>query len=162
MDKELYKELNEQIRKELYSAYLYLSMASYFDSINLEGFAHWMKLQAKEEFGHAMKIYDFLNDKGERVILESIEKPISEFSSPIEVFEKTLEHEKKVTKSIENLFKLAKEKKDYATEIMLQWFISEQVEEEKQASIILEKLKKIEDKDYLLFYFDKEMAKRGE
>ncbi|MGC8976865.1 MAG: ferritin [Candidatus Ratteibacteria bacterium] len=162
MDKELLKELNLQIRKELYSAYLYLSMASYLDYINLEGFSHWMKVQAKEEFGHAMRIYEFLNDRGERVIFEEIEKPPSDFSSPLDVFEKILEHEKEVTKSIENLYKLAKEKNDYSSEIMLQWFINEQVEEEKQASVILEKIKKIEDKPHLILMIDKELAKRGE
>ncbi|MCM8771577.1 MAG: ferritin [Candidatus Omnitrophica bacterium] len=162
MDRELYRKLNEQINKELYSAYLYLSMASYFDSILLEGFAHWMKVQAKEEFGHAMRIYEFLNDRGERVIFESIDKPPSDFSSPVDVFEKTFEHEKKVTESIENLYKLAKEKNDYATEVMLQWFITEQIEEEKQAQEILEKLKKIEGRDYLLIMMDKELSKRGE
>ncbi|HOM27436.1 MAG TPA: ferritin [bacterium] len=162
MDKKLLEELNLQIKKELYSAYLYLSMASYFDYINLEGFATWMKVQAKEEFGHAMRIYDFLNDRGEKVILEGIEKPPSDFSSPKDVFEKTLKHEKEVTKSIENLYKLAKEKNDYSTEIMLQWFITEQVEEEKQANIILEKLKKIEDKPHLILMLDKELSKRGE
>jgi ferritin len=160
MDKKLYEELNNQIKKELYSAYLYLSMASYFDFLNLEGFAHWMKVQAKEEFGHAMRIYEFLNDRGERVIFDEIEKPPSDFTSPIDVFEKTLEHEKKVTKSIENLYSLAKEKNDYSAEIMLQWFITEQVEEEKNASVILEKLKKIEGKEHLLMYFDKELGKR--
>ncbi|MGB9676999.1 MAG: ferritin [Candidatus Ratteibacteria bacterium] len=162
MDKELLKELNLQIKKELYSAYLYLSMASYFDYINLEGFSHWMKVQAKEEFGHAMRIYEFLNDRGERVIFEEIEKPPSDFSSPLDVFEKTLNHEKEITKSIENLYKLAKEKNDYSSEIMLQWFINEQVEEEKQASVILEKIKKIEDKPHLILMIDKELAKRGE
>lgn len=162
MDKKLYEELNNQIKKELYSAYLYLSMASYFDSINLEGFAHWMKIQAKEEFGHAMKIYEFMNDRGERVIFQEIEKPPSEFTSPVEVFEKILQHEKKITQNIENLYSLAKEKNDYSAEIMLQWFITEQVEEEKNASVILEKLKKIGGKDYLLMYLDKELGNREE
>jgi ferritin len=162
MDKKLYEELNNQIKKELYSAYLYLSMASYFDFLNLEGFAHWMKVQAKEEFGHAMRIYEFLNDRGERVIFDEIEKPPNDFTSVVDVFEKTLEHEKKITKSIENLYSLAKEKNDYSTEIMLQWFITEQVEEEKNASVILEKLKKIEGKEHLLMYFDKELGKREE
>jgi len=162
VDKKLYEELNNQIKKELYSAYLYLSMASYFDSINLEGFAHWMKIQAKEEFGHAMKIYEFMNDRGERVIFQEIEKPPSEFTSPVEVFEKILQHEKKITQNIENLYSLAKEKNDYSAEIMLQWFITEQVEEEKNASVILEKLKKIGGKDYLLMYLDKELGNREE
>lgn len=162
MDKVLCKELNMQINRELFSAYLYLSMASYFDSIGLEGFAKWMKIQAKEEFGHAMRIYDYLNDVGERVIFEKIEKPEEDFKSVIDVFEKTLEHEKKITKNIENLYSIAKEKNDYQTEVFLHWFINEQIEEEKQAKLILEKLKKIEGKEHLILMFDKEMGKREE
>ncbi|MCM8785912.1 MAG: ferritin [Candidatus Omnitrophica bacterium] len=162
MDRELYEELNAQVNRELFSAYLYLSMASFFDSIGLEGFATWMKVQAKEEFGHAMRIYDYLNDRGERVIFEKIEKPENNFKSVVDVFEKTLEHEKKITKNIEDLYSLAKEKNDYQSEVFLHWFINEQVEEEKQASRILEKLKKIEGKEHLILMFDKEMGKRGE
>ena len=135
-------------------------MASYFDSIGLEGFAKWMKVQAKEEFGHAMRIYDFLIDLGEKVTFDKIEKPEDNFKSVIDVFEKTLEHEKKITKNIENLYSLAKEKNDYQAEVFLHWFINEQVEEEKQAKIIIEKLKKIEGREYLILMFDKEMGKR--
>ncbi|MCX8082882.1 MAG: ferritin [bacterium] len=162
MDKILYKELNEQVIKELYSAYLYLSMASYFNSLHLEGFAHWMKLQAKEEIGHAMRIYDYLNENGERVIFEAIDKPPFDFKSPVDVFEKTFEHEKKVTKSIENIYKVAREKNDYAAEVFLQWFINEQVEEEKQALTILEKLKKAEGNEQLILMIDKELGEREE
>lgn len=160
MDKKLAEAINEQIKNELYSAYLYLSMAAYFDSENLEGFAHWMKVQAKEEVEHAMKFYGFLNDRGERVILEAIEKPPSNFSSPVDVFEKTLKHEKKVTALIEKLYDLAEKVKDKAAVILLQWFITEQVEEEKNASSIVEKLKMIEGKKHLVLMIDKELMKR--
>jgi ferritin len=160
MDKKLYELLNQQIKSELYSAYLYLSMASYCDSVNLEGFAKWMKVQAKEEVGHAMKIYEFLNDRNERVILEGIEKPPSDFSSPVDIFSKTLEHEKKVTAMIEKIFEAAKEVGDSASMIFLQWFINEQVEEEKQAGKILEKLKMIEKSPAGLLFIDNELGKR--
>lgn len=160
MDKKLVEAINEQIKNELYSAYLYLSMAAYFDSENLEGFAHWMKVQAKEEVEHAMKFYGFLNDRGERVILEAIEKPPSNFSSPVDVFEKTLKHEKKVTALIGKLYDLAEKVKDKAAVILLQWFITEQVEEEKNASSILEKLKMIGNKPQGILMVDGHMAKR--
>jgi len=162
MDNTLYKELNEQVRKELYSAYLYMSMASYFDSLKLKGFAHWMKVQAEEESSHAMKIYDYLNSRGERVIFESIDKPPSDFKSPVDVFEKTLEHEKKVTKSIGNLFNLSKEKNDSDAGSFLQWFVNEQVEEERNVLTILEKLKEIRGNEQLILMLDKELGSREE
>jgi len=160
MDKRLYELLNQQIKSELYSAYLYLSMASYCDSVNLEGFSKWMKVQAKEEVGHAMKIYEFLNDRNERVILEGIEKPPSDFSSPVDIFSKTLEHEKKVTAMIEKIFEAAKDAGDSASIVFLQWFINEQVEEEKQAGRVLEKLKMIEKSPAGLLFIDNELGKR--
>lgn len=162
MDNTLYKELNEQVRKELYSAYLYMSMASYFDSLKLKGFAHWMKVQAEEESSHAMKIYDYLNSRGERVIFESIDKPPSDFKSPVDVFEKTLEHEKKVTKSIGNLFNLSKEKNDSDAGSFLQWFVNEQVEEERNVLTILEKLKEIRGNEQLILMLDRESGRREE
>jgi len=162
MDNTLYKELNEQVRKELYSAYLYMSMAPYFDSLKLKGFAHWMKVQAEEESSHAMKIYDYLNSRGERVIFESIDKPPSDFKSPVDVFEKTLEHEKKVTKSIGNLFNLSKEKNDSDAGSFLQWFVNEQVEEERNVLTILEKLKEIRGNEQLILMLDKELGSREE
>ncbi|MCM8777072.1 MAG: ferritin [Candidatus Omnitrophica bacterium] len=160
MEKQLYKELNKQVIKELYSAYLYMSMASFFDSINLKGFAHWMKVQAEEESQHAMKIYDYINERGERVIFELIEKPPYEFTSPLDIFEKTLEHEKKVTKSIEGLVNLAKEKNDKNAEDFLQWFVKEQEEEEENALSVLEKLKSIGNEKHMLIEMDIEMGKR--
>lgn len=160
MDKELKDLLNQQINKEFYSAYLYLSMACYFDSVNLEGFSHWMKIQAKEEFSHAMKFYDFLIDRGEKVILEAIEKPPFNFNSVTDVFEKTLQHEKEITKNIEEIYQLAEKVNDRATSVFIQWFINEQVEEEKNVSVILEKLKMIKEHPQGILMLDSILAKR--
>ena len=119
MDKKLRDAVNEQIKNELYSAYMYLSMAAYFDGANLEGFAHWMKVQAKEEYGHAMKLYEHLIDRGEKVLLKAIDQPPVDFSSPLDAFEKTLAHEKKVTKMIDALYALSGKLNDNAALIML-------------------------------------------
>jgi len=141
MDKKLQKAFNDQIKNELYSAYIYLAMAAYFETKNLPGFAHWMKVQYKEEVSHAMKMFEFLNDRGVRVLLQSIAQPTLEYSSALEVFEETLKHEKKVTALINALYELAKQVNDNASSVFLHWFISEQVEEEKNASQIIETLK---------------------
>ncbi|MFN3691896.1 MAG: ferritin [Fervidobacterium sp.] len=154
------KHLNEQLGKELYSSYLYLSMASYFDSIDLTGFANWMKLQAKEELGHAMKIYDFLYERGTRAELPALEKPKSEWESPLSAFKAAYEHERFITESINKLLELAKEEKDYATEQFLQWFIKEQVEEEAQTELIVRKLQKLGDSYVALYMLDKELGSR--
>ena len=141
MKKNLLKEMNLQINKEIFSAYLYLSMAAHFDNKNLGGFASWMEKQAEEEMEHAMKFYHFLNEIGERVVLDAISKPESDFGAPVEIFKKVLEHEQYVTSRIHLLYGMAVEEKDYATQVFLQWFVEEQVEEEDHASDILEKLK---------------------
>jgi len=153
--------INEQIKNELYSAYLYLSMSAYCESANLPGFAHWMREQAKGEVGHAMKLYEFVNDRGGRVLLKAIDQPPIEFRSPLDVFEKTLEHERKVTEMINNLYSLAIQEKDYASQTFLQWFIDEQVEEEKSASQILEQLKMIGESTVPLITLDRQLAQRG-
>jgi ferritin len=160
MDKKLIKAFNEQIKNELYSAYLYLSMAAYCENKNLPGFAHWMRVQAKEENTHGMKIFDFLVDRGEKVILEAIDQPPAEFSSAEEIFAKVLEHEKKVTGLINKLYALSKEADDNASQVFLHWFIDEQVEEEKNASQILETIKMIEGECVPLIMLDRELAKR--
>jgi ferritin len=162
MNKKLQEAFNDQIKNELYSAYLYLSMAAYAESVNLEGLSHWMKTQAKEEQGHAMKMFDFLSDRGARVILEAIPQPTSKFASAKEVFEKTLEHEQKVTSLINSLYDLSNKVNDAAASIFLQWFITEQVEEEKNATVILEKLKIIKPDSAAMLMLDKELGKRGE
>lgn len=160
MDKNLEKAMNDQITKELYSAYLYLSMAAYFESESLEGFSHWMKIQAQEEIIHAMKFFNFLNERGARVVLGAIDKPPASFPSIEDVFKKTLAHEKKVTASINNLYKMAKKVNDNAASVFLQWFINEQVEEEKNPTDILGKLKYVSKQPAGILILDKELAAR--
>jgi ferritin len=155
------KAINEQIRDELYSAYLYLSMAAYFESNSLPGFASWMRAQSQEEVEHAMKFFDFVNERGGRVKLQAIQQPIVEFESPLAVFEATYEHEQKVTALIHNLYEVALEENDYAAQVMLHWFIEEQVEEEASVSQIVDTLERIGDKDQALIMLDRELGQRG-
>ena len=126
--------MNEQINKEFFSSYLYLSMAAYFEDKNLTGFAHWMRLQADEEREHAMKFYNYILDAGGRVYLKAMDAPETDWKSNLQVAEQVAEHEARVTASIHDLYALALEEKDYAAQVMLHWFISEQVEEEKNAA----------------------------
>ncbi|UCD29806.1 MAG: ferritin [Planctomycetota bacterium] len=155
------KALNEQIQKEFASAYLYLSMAAHFEHENLPGLAHWMKGQAKEEMGHGMRIFEYINERGGQVVLGAIEKPDADFGSPAEVFQQTLEHERKVTASINALYELAVKEKDYPTQIHLQWFINEQVEEENTAETILEKIKALDETGmHPLLIMDAQLGKR--
>jgi len=150
--------LNEQINKELYSSYIYLSMSAYFESIDLPGFAHWMRCQAQEEVAHAMKIYNFINERGGRVLMNPIEGPQTEWDSPVAAFEHTYEHEQFVTGLINKLVDLAIEEKDHATHIFLQWFVEEQVEEEDSASSALNQIKLAGEGG--LFILDKELGAR--
>ncbi|HYP38784.1 MAG TPA: ferritin [Chloroflexia bacterium] len=152
--------LNDQIKHELYSAYVYLSVSAYCDSIGLQGFAHWMRMQNAEEQEHALKIFDFINDRGGRVRLQAIDQPASDFGTPLQIAEKALEHERKVTGLIERLYELAVKEGDYATQVLMQWFITEQVEEEKNASILVEQLKMIGDNRTALLMLDMELGKR--
>lgn len=154
------KALNEQVNAELYSSYLYLSMSSYFQSISLKGFANWMSAQAQEELSHAMKFYDYIIERGGKVSLEKIDAPPREWSSPLKVFEDTYKHEQKVTSLINSLVDLAISEKDHATNNMLQWFVAEQVEEEANASEILDQLKIIGDEKRNLFMIDRELGQR--
>ena len=160
MEKKLQHALNEQIKNELYSSYLYLSMAAYCESENLPGLALWMKIQAKEEAGHGMKIFEFLVNRGVRVILQVIPQPPIDFSSPQDIFEKTLEHEKKVTNLIHKLYETSKGVKDNSAQVFLQWLITEQVEEEKNATHILGMLQAIKPKSAGMIMLDKELGKR--
>lgn len=159
--KKVQDAINEQINKELFSAYLYLSMAAWAEAHNLPGFGHWMKAQFKEETAHAMKFFDYVVDRGGTVTLKAIEQPEVEFKSATELFEKTLTHEKYVTSLIHNLYALAVKENDYPTQVLLQWYISEQVEEEKHASAILETLKAVGEKGQALVMMDHELGKRG-
>ncbi|MGH8247712.1 MAG: ferritin [Gammaproteobacteria bacterium] len=152
--------MNEQINKELFSSYLYLSMAAYFEERNLPGFAHWMRIQEAEEREHAMKFYDHLVDRGGRVLLKAMEAPKTEWKSPLEVFEEAAAHEASVTTSINALYELAQKEKDYPAQVMLQWFVSEQVEEEKNAAEILANLKLIEERGTAVLMLDHRLAKR--
>jgi len=160
MDKKLQNAFNDQIKHELYSAYIYLAMAAYFETKNLPGFAHWMKVQYKEEVSHAMKIFEFLNDRGEKVLLQAIPQPPLEFESSLKVFEETLKHERKVTSLINALYELAKKANDHAAVVFLQWFVTEQVEEEKNAQVIIQTLQLIKSEGAPLIMLDRELARR--
>ena len=155
------KALNEQVNAEIYSAYLYLSMSSYFESVNLSGFAQWMKAQAQEEMVHGMKIYDFIHERGGRVLLSAIEAPQTQWANPVAAFAATLEHEQKVTALINGLVDIAIAEKDHATNIFLQWFVTEQVEEEASVDAVLQKLKMVGDQGHGLFMMDRELGVRG-
>ncbi len=152
--------LNKQLNAELYSSYLYLSMSAYFQSISLPGFANWMRIQAQEELVHAMKFYDFINERGGRVMLQPVEGPQTEWSSPIDAFENVCRHEQKVTGLINDLVNLAVGERDHATDIFLQWFVTEQVEEESSAGEVVQKLKLMGDAGGGLFMLDREMGQR--
>lgn len=161
LSQKLLLALNEQINHEMSSAHLYLSMASYAHSMNLPGFAHWLELQTKEETGHAMKLYKFVNERGGRVELLSIPKPLADFRSPLQLFEVILGHEKKITSLINSLYEIAIEEKDYATQVLLHWFIEEQVEEEAAANEILETIRMAGEKGHALIMMDRQLARRG-
>ena len=158
--KKMQDALNAQINAELYSAYLYLAMDAYFLSENLPGFANWMRVQTQEEISHAMKIYDFINSRGGRAKLDAIDKPQVEWKSPLAVFEATYKHEQKVTSLINKLVDLAIKEKDHAANSFLQWFVTEQVEEEENASDLVGKMKMLKGSSEAVYMLDKELAQR--
>jgi ferritin len=160
ISKKVEEALNGQINAELYSAYLYLSMEAYFESVSLPGFATWMRVQTQEELMHTMKIYGFVNERGGRVLLKSIDQPPTEWESPLAVFEASYKHEQKVTGLINDLVNLAIEQKDHATNSFLQWFVNEQVEEEDSADQVVQKLKMIKNDPGGLFLVDRELGQR--
>jgi ferritin len=153
--------LNAQVQAEMHSSYLYLSIAAYFESMNLRGFAKWMRLQADEEREHAMKFYDFILECGGKVDLAAIAAPQSEWNSALAAFTDVLKHEKKVTSLIHDLYRLSVKEDDLATGVFLQWFIKEQVEEEANASEIVAKLKMNRDSVGGLLVIDHHLGKRG-
>lgn len=159
-DKRVQGAMNDQIQRELESAYIYLSMAAYFEGLNLPGFAQWMKVQYREEEAHAFKFYDYVNDRGGRVMLQAIGQPPTEFESPLEVFEKALAHEKNITGHINDLYALAVQQNDYPSQVFLQWFVEEQVEEEKTAGDIVTLLSRIGDNEHALIMVDREVGQR--
>ena len=152
--------LNDQLKQELYSSYLYLSMSAYCDEKNLTGFAHWMRLQADEERDHAMKFFDFIQDRDGRAVLQAIPQPPRDFGSPVDLFEQVLAHEQEITSLIDQLYRKAAAEQDHATQVFLQWFISEQVEEEKTASQLLETLRMAGDNNVALLMLDRELGAR--
>ena len=155
------KALNEQLNAELYSSYLYLAMSAYFGSINLKGFANWMRIQAQEELAHTMKFYDFIEERGGRVLLSSVDGPRAEWSSPLEVFEQVYEHETHVTALINTLVDVSIKESDHATNNFLQWFVAEQVEEEATADDVVQRLKLVGNDGAGLFLIDQELAARA-
>jgi len=154
------KALNEQINAELYSAYLYLSMAAYFEDLNLKGFGNWMKVQNLEETFHAMKLYGFIIDRGGKVKLQALKGPKTAWKSPLDAFQDTLKHEQLVTSLINDLVYLAVELKDRASEGFLQWYVAEQVEEEAAANGIIQQLKLVGDNGAALIMLDREFGAR--
>lgn len=160
LSKSMEEALNRQVNRELFSAYLYLSMSAYFSSVNLSGFAKWMRVQAKEERAHALKIYEYILARGGKITLSDIEAPKAKWASASKVFEDVYAHEQKVTGMINALVELATKEKDHASFEMLQWFVKEQVEEEEHASEILVKVKTLGDVPGHLFYLDHELGKR--
>ncbi|MEN6384849.1 MAG: ferritin [Phycisphaerales bacterium] len=161
ISEKMVKALNEQVNAELYSAYIYSAMEAYFLSINLDGFANWMCIQAKEEQTHAEKFYKYINERNGRIELEAIAKPQKDWKNALDVFEAAYKHEQYVTGRINSLVELARSEKDYATESFLKWFIDEQVEEEANALKIVETLKMVKDSTGSLLMLDHQMAKRG-
>ena len=156
LNKDLQDAINVQIRNEYYSSYLYLSMSAYCDSKNFPGFASWLRRQSNEELSHAMRLYDYILERDGRVILDAIDQPPSEFGTLLEIFEQVLEHEKEVTTMINKLYELAIANNDHATSVVLQWFIQEQIEEEKSASDLVEQLKMAGDNSAALLMLDRE------
>jgi ferritin len=154
------KSLNDQLMEEYASSHLYLSMAAYFKAINLDGFSHWMQKQAGEEMGHAMKFYGYIFEQQGKVTLGGIEKPQTEWASPLAAFEAAYHHEQKITGLINNLTNLAIGEKDHATNIFLHWFVTEQVEEEANAIEIIQKLKMIGDSKQGLMMLNHELGQR--
>ncbi len=160
LTKKIEEALNEQLNRELYSAYLYMSMSSVCTNMGLKGFANWFMVQYHEEMFHAMKFYEYINLQGGRVTLKLLAQPPSEFASPLEMFTKTLEHEQFITRSINDLVELSISEKDHATQILLHWYVTEQVEEESNDNEIIAKLRIIRDDPQGLMMLDKELAGR--
>lgn len=160
ISKNVQKAMNEQINAELYSSYLYLSMSAHFSSVNLNGFANWMRVQAQEELMHAMKFYDHVNEREGRVMLKAIEGPQVEWGTPLEIFEAVYKHEQHVTSLINDLVSLAMGEKDFASNSFLQWFVDEQVEEESTASDLVEQIRLVGDSKGGLFMLDRELGQR--
>jgi len=160
MNKAIQTALNEQIAAEFSAAYLYLAMSAHFVEQNFNGFARWMRAQSEEEAQHAMRIYGYLLERGGHVELGAVTPPPKKFGSPLEIFRAALDHEREVTKSIHDIYELARSKKDYATEIELQWFVTEQVQEESSAELTVEQLTRAGDDVSALLLLDHQFGRR--
>lgn len=161
LKKEITDALNEQINKEIYSAFLYMSMSAYTNDLVLKGFANWFMVQYHEEMYHAMKMYEYIQSQGESVVLKTVDAPPTTFDSPLDAFEKTLAHEQVVTQSINDLMDLAIQHRDHATKIFLEWYVTEQVEEEDTAGDMIAQLQMIGDDPHALLMMDRELAGRA-
>ena len=158
--KKIEQALNDQIKHEFYSSYLYLAMAVYCESVDLPGFAQWLVAQSKEEYGHAERLIKFVQDRNGDVTLSKIDKPQGKFQSVLDVFEKVLAHEQFVSQRINEIYALAVKEKDYASQVEMQWYIQEQVEEEKTAQDIVKQLNRVGNKGTALFMLDQKMGQR--
>lgn len=160
LDPKMEQRLNQHITEEFYASYLYLAMSAHFSAESLDGFAHWLRKQSQEEYGHAMRIYEYINDQNGRVLLKGIPEPKTKFGSHVEAFEDVLAHEQKVTRQINDLLNLAIQMGDHATHVFLQWFVTEQIEEEDQATDLLHKVRLIGDSGTGLLALDRELGSR--
>ena len=162
LSKALQGALNDQIHKEYYSSYLYLAMSAHLEAQSLPGAAKWTRIQSQEELSHALKLFDHMIDRGNRVTMAAIQQPPAGYGSALQLFEEVLEHEQHVTAYIHALYALAVKKQDYPAQVMLQWFVTEQVEEEKTASQVVEQLKAVGESKTSLMLLDRHLGKRGE
>jgi ferritin len=160
MKSKVEQSLNEQIHAEFFSFYLYLAVSAYFTKLHLEGFAHWMRVQAQEELAHAMKLFDYLNERGGAVQLLAVESPQSEWASPAAAVEAVLKHERHISERINRLVDLANGENDHATAVMLHWYVNEQVEEEATADTLFHQVKMVEASPHGLLMIDRELAGR--
>ncbi len=160
MNAKVEQALNEQIHAEFFSFYLYLSVAAYFTEHHLDGFSHWMRIQAQEEFGHAMKLFDYLNERGGSVRLLALDAPRAEWDSPSAAVEEVLNHERSISRRINELVNLAGAEKDHATTVVLHWYVNEQVEEEATADTLYHQVKMVEGSPHGLLMIDRELAGR--
>ena len=161
MNPKVEQALNEQIHAEFFSFYLYLSVAAYFTNHHLDGFSHWMRVQAQEEFGHAMKLFDYLNERGGTVQLMALDAPQAEWKSPSDAVEAVLKHEQHISRRINDLVNLATAEKDHATTVVLHWYVNEQVEEEATADTLYHQVKMVEDSPHGLLMIDRELSARA-
>ncbi|MBW3533698.1 MAG: ferritin [Gemmatimonadetes bacterium] len=160
MDDAVQDAVNEQIGKEFYAGYLYLAMSAHFERESLLGFARWMRVQAQEELEHAMKLFGFMNQRGATVQLRSVDAPPTGFEAPLSLFEQALEHEREVSRLIHKLYDLAVQKHDHATQLELQWFITEQVEEEANVGTVVDQLRMAGDNEAAILMLDRELGQR--